>query len=295
VTAVTLLLVGLGTNFFFYASYETGMSNPLNFFWFAVSTWAATRWLQNHRWTESLILGMAFGFIGLVRPTDLVFGIFIAILFLASVKTITPGAVRKRLMVQAMIAAIVALLLFSIQLFYWKWVSGHWLLDSYPGEHFDFTRPHIFDGLFSYKKGWYVYTPIALFATLGIVQLWLRDRLLAIAVITFFVINVYITFSWEMWWYGGGFGARSMLQTLALMAFPLAALVEWILRRWGRKPFVISLFIIVAALLIGLNLFQSYQYDETILHWENMDRNSYWKTFGKTHISQEEFKQLYGE
>jgi hypothetical protein len=295
VTSITLLLIALGTNFFYYSSYETGLTHPLNFFWFAFGSWAATRWLRNYRWTDVMLSGIAGGFIGLVRPTDLVFGLFIAVLFLATIARLESTKQKKRLFVQAIAAVVIALLILSIQLIYWKWISGKWMVDSYPGEHFDFSHPHITDGLFSYKKGWYVYTPVAFFATMGIVTLWLRDRLLATAIAAFLVINIYITFSWQQWWYGGSFGARPMIPTLALLALPLAALVETVLAKWRRNRFVLTAFIISGLFFLSLNIFQSHQYDHNVLHWDRMSKETYWKTFGRSRLSHEEFVRLYGE
>jgi hypothetical protein len=295
VTSITLLLIALGTNYFYYAGFEMGMSHPLNFFWFAFAIWAATKWLQNFKWKDAVFLGIAMGFIGLVRPTDLVFSIFIALLFLSSQPGVQSLIQRRRLFLQAIAAVVLALIILSIQLLYWKWISGNWFVDSYQGEHFDFRHPHILDGLFSYKKGWFIYTPIALFATLGIGPLWRRDKWLAIAIAAFWILNVYLTFSWEVWWYGGGFGARSLIQSLALLALPMAALVDFILVKWRTNRFLLSAFIIVGLFFLSLNLFQSYQYDQNILHWDRMSKETYWKTFGRTKLSREEFIKLYGE
>ena len=44
------------------------------------------------------------------------------------------------------------------QLLYWKSVSGDFLHYTYGGEGFVFSRPQLMNVLFSFKKGWLVYT-----------------------------------------------------------------------------------------------------------------------------------------
>jgi hypothetical protein len=295
VTAITLLLVGLGTNYLYYAAIESGFTHPLNFFWFAFGTWALTRWLRDGRWRDAALLGLACGFIALVRATDLVFGVFVAVLLVARWMQLSAVPDRRRLLMQALLVVGIMIALFSIQMGYWKWATGHWLFDSYRGEYFNFAQPHILDGLFSYRKGWFVYTPLALFATLGIVVLWRRDRALGLALAAFWLLNVYVVFSWVEWWYGGGFGARAMAQSMAVLSLPLAALVNALRARLRTRPFLALFPCSIAAFLVLLQVFQTFQYAHGILHWDRMSKDTYWKTFGKTSITPEEFKTLYGE
>ncbi len=151
-------------------------------------------------------------------------------------------------------AAITTGLIGSLQLVYWKYYSGHWFVYSYEDQGFSFLRPHLINGLFSFKKGWLVYTPIMVFAILGLLPLYVRHRKVFWAVLVFSGINVYITFSWDIWWYGGSFGQRAMVQSYAVWLIPFAAFLQWAFQHKGRwLPFIP-----LAGICIWLNLLQTY-------------------------------------
>ena len=61
------------------------------------------------------------------------------------------------------------------QMIYWKEMTGRWLYFSYGSdERFFFGDPAIIKGLFSYRKGLFIYTPLLLFAFAGVISLWLK-------------------------------------------------------------------------------------------------------------------------
>jgi hypothetical protein len=95
------------------------------------------------------------------------------------------------------------------------------------------------------------------------------------------LINVYIVFSWSVWYYGGGFGARAMVQSYAVMLFPLGAFFTYQLQRrfltWG-----------VGALLVFfmvLNLFQIWQYNHRMYSTEGMTPYVYKLLFFNPHVT----------
>ena len=107
-------------------------------------------------------LGLISGLLFLVRPTNILF--FITFLLYKIEKKLF--SIKKRLfwLVQhyknLIITIFTAALIGSIQFFYWKWVTGDWFFNSYVGEQFYFNQPRIIEFLFSYRKGWLIYTPI---------------------------------------------------------------------------------------------------------------------------------------
>ncbi len=143
----------------------------------------------------------------------------------------------------------------SIQLFYWKTVTGDWFFYSYQNETFSFSKPHFIDGLFSARKGWLVWTPLMALALAGFWPFFRRKRALFGLLALHTALNLWITFAWDCWWYGGSIGQRAMVQSYAMLALPLAAFVEWASERdWRRLVFVPT-----AAFLVFLNLFLIYQ------------------------------------
>ena len=80
-----------------------------------------------------------------------------------------------------------------------------------------------------------------------------------------------------------------MIESLVILALPLAALTERILRSGYLLK---SVFILILVTGISLNLFQSWQYNKAIIHWDSMNKKYYWKVFGKTKISDEDLNLL---
>ena len=183
-----------------------------------------------------------------------------------------------------------AVLIGSIQLFYWKSVSGDWLFYSYdnPGEGFRFFPPYIMDFLFSFRKGWFVYTPLMIFAFAGFYTLYKRHRAWFPAVVVFVLLDLWIVSSWSCWWYAGGsFSSRAMIPAYVLLAVPLASLLEVIAeKRWKWIAIVLGVFI------VALNLFQSWQFETGIIDRERMTLKYYGAIFGKTDVDREKLDTL---
>ncbi len=183
---------------------------------------------------------------------------------------------------------ITAFLVGMIQLTYWKLSSGNWLYYSYQDEGFEFTKSQIGNGLFSYKKGWFVYTPLALLGFIGCVIVYrtVKLRFYLIPFLMYFSLSIYVLFSWRMWYYGGSFGSRVLIESLALLAFPIAAFSDFI---FSQKQILLKwTFTMVFIFGISLNLFQSWQYHNSIIHWDSMNKAYYWRIFGKTKSSEED-------
>lgn len=63
----------------------------------------------------------------------------------------------------------ICLLLVMPQMLYWHYKTGMYIYDSYknPGVGLDYLSPHIINVLFSYRKGWLLYTPVMIFSLIG--------------------------------------------------------------------------------------------------------------------------------
>src|SRR5205085_4794981 len=82
---------------------------------------------------------------------------------------------------------------FIPQMIYWKYITGSWIFFSYQHtEGFDFLQPHIFKVLFSFKKSWFIYTPMIIFAIIGILQLRKYNKPIFFAILVFFLANFYL-------------------------------------------------------------------------------------------------------
>ncbi len=282
VTTFTLVAVFVGTNLFYYTVYEPGMSHGYNFALIAVFLYYTIRWHERPgSWRTTAGLGLLAGLITLVRPTNI---IVLLLFFLWDVDSLK--ALRDRFLYFLRRPALVAfmalcfLLVWVPQFIYWKYVSGMFFYFSYGelGGGFFWHNPQIANILFSYKKGWFVYTPLMLFAFMGIFLLPHRLKGTFVPVLAFQLVNIYILASWWSWWFGGGFGLRAFIDSYAIMAIPFATLVSTLAarRKWIRVPALA-----VLGLLIGFGFFQMRQYRTGAIHYWWMNKEAYWETFLK--------------
>jgi hypothetical protein len=276
---VTLLLVGLGTNLLCYSSQSSTMPHLYGFFLVAALAWLTVRWNEGMELRFAFWLGVVLGLITLVRPTNGVVVLFVLLFGLHRFADLVPHMQRLlRSWPQLLLMAAITVLVWTPQFLYWHAITGKYIYYSYQDEGFFFTHPHLFEGLFGFRKGWLVYTPIMAFALAGFFFMKSRSANARIAILTVVALHIYITLSWWCWWYGGTFGQRSMIDLYPLLALPLAAFVDKV-RTWSNVPRWSAA--ILASLLVGLNMFQTYQFEEGLLHYDALTFRAYIHHFGK--------------
>jgi len=283
--AVAILCISLGTNLYYYTVFEPGFSHPYSFFLFSSILYCTRQWYGQQCTKYLYLLGFLLGLVAVTRPVNIIVAV---IPLLWEVNSLSSLKQRLRSFYTHKKAISISLFLFlcmlSLQLAYWKFSSGHWLYFSYKGEGFDFLHPRIRKGLFSYRKGWFVYAPVAFISlTIGIPALWFKNKKLILAIIVFFSILIYVVFSWRNWWYGGGFGCRPLIESMAVLSLPLTALAEKVFS-YRRILFSLSFFVMISGFIV-LNLFQSWQFSVGIIHYDRMSKEYYWRVFGKTKIN----------
>ncbi|MBC6996850.1 hypothetical protein QWY85_04105 [Neolewinella lacunae] len=230
VVALTLLLLVFGTNYLNYAAIDGAMTHNHVFSLYALLLLTTHRFYAKPALGRALLIGACLGLMALTRPTEIVAAI---LPLLWGLNVLRRSAWRERFAFFAtharlLVAAVgVTLAIGSVQLIYWKYVSGDWLVYSYQDQGFDWLRTHFHAGMFSYKAGWLVYTPLMAFGLLGFIPLFRRRPDLFPALFLHAALFIYVAFSWSVWWYGGSLGQRTMVQTYVVFAFPLAAFVQW--------------------------------------------------------------------
>lgn len=277
VVAIVLLCIGIGTNYFNYASIDAALTHNYLFTLIALLVWLTIRWHEKPTRGKSLAIGALVGLAALTRPTEIIVGLIPLLWGWDGFQN--RMAKLWRLRGQLALAALATALVGSIQLLYWKSATGQWLVYSYQDQGFSFLSPHLSNVLFSYKKGWLVYTPLMSLALAGFAFLW-KKKELCWPVLLFFLLNTWIVASWDIWWYGGSFGQRAMVQSYALLAFPLAALMAE-KRLW-------PVWIPAVVFGIALNLFQTVQAHNGALDAENMNKAYYWHIFFNPEVTVED-------
>lgn len=290
VTAIVLLLIGLGTNLFWYATLEPGMPHVYDFALASILIWLTINWYHGITVFKTIAIGLVIGLVTLIRPINLIFVFFFLFYRISVAKDLKNRFLFfKKHYVHLVLIVLVAFLLLIPQIVYWKLVTGHFIYYSYGKEAFFFLHPHLIDVLFSFRKGWYVYTPVMFFATLGFVMLFKKYRALFWPVFILFVVYLYIVASWWSWWYGGSLGQRALIDIYPFMALPMAALVQWIDKRKGWIKVTLLVFIFLTGLM---GAFHNIQYYYGAIHWDSMTKEAYVNSFGRVHPSKQFTKYL---
>lgn len=288
-TAITLLVIGLATNLFFYTVIEPPKSHAYSFSLVALLILLVIRWYGTGSWRHAILIGVVAGMILLVRPSNL---LLLLVVFLWGIGTWDDLRNRLRFFLKGwpklMVMALIAVLVLSPQLIYWEITTGQLIFYSYDQERFFFDQPHIIKGMFGYRNGWLVYTPVMVFSLAGMIVGYRKYRRLIMPVAIVWLINVYLIFSWWCWWYASAFGLRAMIDSYALLAFPLTAFTAWTLR---KHIMIRTVYLTLIAFFIFLNIFQTHQYYTGAIHWGSMTREAYWDSFLRKQPS-ERFKSL---
>ncbi len=281
VTALTCFTMVVGTNLLHYTTSESTMSHAYNFSLIAVFMYFSIKWYENPKFKNTIILGLIFGLICLIRPTNIIVILFFILWKVTSVKEMKVRIIhllKRYKMIMIMIAGF--FIIWAPQIIYWEYVTGQWFYFSYGDERFYFLDPQILNGLFSYRKGWLLYTPVMVLALAGIPILRRKYKELFIPVLIYTLLNIYVILSWWVWWYGGGFGLRAFIDSYAILAIPFAAIITWAIKKKIIYHFL-TLFIVFV--LIAFSVFQTQQYFNVAIHWDSMNKAAYWETFGRVY------------
>ncbi len=239
-SAVLLAFFGLPT--WYYTFWGTSYSHIIQL---ALLTAAMMFFMRAHSrrsWRSLVASGALFGFAALTRID--------ALLFLIPFPVVTLVIFPQR--IKAIISFLFpALSIFSVQIFLWWMMFGQLLPPStYTFSEFSFPPPHAIDVLFSGVRGYFVWSPVALFGVIGLL-LTFRDqkrRIWGFCGVSLLIIYALFYGAWRMWWGGGTMGQRFLIPLFPFITLGIAHFLESIrmYNVWIRR--IICVFITGAAL-----------------------------------------------
>ncbi|MCC6600341.1 MAG: hypothetical protein IT223_06665 [Crocinitomicaceae bacterium] len=292
ISALALILILAGSNYFIQVS--RGLTTPHNYLFtlYALFLLAVIRWHKQPAYRTTALMIAPLGLACLARPTEMV-AIVIPVLWGCN----STSEIRQRIKIlfskqrSFTLFAIALLMLIALpQFIYWKMTTGHWLYMSYsnPAEGLDFLSPHTINFLFSFRKGWFIYTPLMLISLTGFFFLYKKKKNIFWPLIVFFILNLYVLSSWSCWWYAQCFSQRAMVQSLPVMALLMGFTLSWISeKKW---------YAITGGVLISLaflqTLFFQWQYEHRILDQWRMTSEYFWAVFGKTSVTDKDKELL---
>ncbi|MEP7103778.1 MAG: hypothetical protein ABI721_03655 [Candidatus Dojkabacteria bacterium] len=281
---LTLISIIFGTNLFHYGTYDSIFSHAYSFFLFACFLYLLPLWFEKTKdYRYPFLLGLVSGLIILVRPTNIILPIIFFSLYNIHFNILFKDLKEKisvliKLWRNFFLMIFVSFLVLIPQFIYWKVITGNFLIFSYHGEGFDFTHLETLNVLFSIRKGLFFWSPILIFGILGIGLLKNKLKGWMLGVIIFLIINCLIISSWSSWYYGGGFGHRAFIESLAVLAIPLAAFFEKILAMKNKR--LRYLILLITALLVILSIYTTFKYWDGSISIDGTTLGTYFKIFG---------------
>ncbi len=273
---LVLLCCVFGTNLLYYTIGEPGLSHIYSFAFINMLVYYVRQYFRK---AESIYLiwsGMVLGMILLIRPINII--ILPAMFLLADDKEnfLQRISALKHKIPVLLIAFFCVVLLLGIQSGIYFIQTGKLWIYSYGNETFYFGRPEMWNILFSYKKGLFLYTPMYLISLAGLIIMFRKQKWTVIFTLLFLLFFTYVVSCWWNWWYGGSFSSRVYVDILVFFMLPLAYLLQAARKKLHKILLIFALFLIVALCQI-----QTYQYRYYIIHWENMTKEKYWDNFLK--------------
>lgn len=284
VVSQVLILIILATNALHYFAIDAGMSHGYIFFLYAAMLFVTQRWHESPKPRWAFLIGLVFGLALISRPTEIVM-IFIPLLWNTGDKAIArrKWTVVKYNWKQLVILAVAVLIAVLPQIIYWKIATGS--LFHAHGSRWDFFAPH-WRVLFGWEKGWFIYTPITIFCIAGF--FFAKGKAFFRPMLITGLASIWIVIAWHDWRYGGSYSTRALIQVYPLFALALGSIVY----KLGRTKAMAWIIPIVAGWLVFVNLFQVWQYNRMIIHYDDMNRPYYASIFLDPNPEPEDMSKL---
>ncbi len=271
---LTLMAAVFGTHLFYYTVVEPGMSHVYSFAFICMFLYFSRSFFSSFHKNHIPLLAAILAIVILIRPVNALI-VFILPFVAGDRETFKNGlaaVLQDKLTLAIGFGVFLAIL--SIQPIIYKLSAGSFFVYSYGTESFNFLSPHLFDILFSYRKGLFLYTPLLLLSLTGGYFLWKSSRYAFYAWFGFLVLITYVFSSWWMWYYGGSFSSRVYVEYIPLFMVLLALSLKGIRSKRARH-----LYVTLIVLLVVVCQVQTYQYRYYQIHWSDMTKEKYWNVF----------------
>ena len=284
IVSISILLILFATNLFYYTYKESEMTHGYLFFLFSLFIYHVLKWRQTNKTKYVYYFSFIAGLVTLIRPTEILILIFPLLIYVVSFSDFKARIIEiKNLKWKLVIAIFLFMIPIIPQLIFWKIHTGQFLFFSYGSqEGFFFNDPKFYSVLFAWRKGWLLYTPVMISFIFGLIYLFVKRRDLFFSITIYFIINLYLISSWWDWGYGGAFGMRALVQCYAFFIIPIAFFINWIFIEYKNiflKILYSVFFLTFVASCSYLNIFQTYQFKNSLFHWDSMTKESYFYVF----------------
>jgi hypothetical protein len=259
IAAFITVVIALGTNLIFFTVVEPSMTHVYSFALitgFVLTTYKLFHDYKPKWFVKSLLL---YTLIILIRPTNAL--ILLLVPFIAGSsetlkQTFQIVISEKKTLIRGFIQA---LILLAVPVVLWYLQTGKFLVYTYGDEKLNFFHPNMLNILFSFNRGWFLYTPAALVSIFGFAWLYRHDKYRFYWLAGFLLTFIYVVSCWWVWYYASKCGQRIFIDIYVVVALLLLFLFNY-LQTTAKK----RLFSALLILLVSLNLVQFYQHAKWI-------------------------------
>lgn len=289
VTSILLIMLVFGTNYLNYAAIDITITHSILFTIYALLLLTIHKYYAKPNRRTAIYIGLLCGLAILVRPSEM---IVLLLPLLWGIESISATAFKKQFSflkaqwVDIIVVAFMVMLIGSIQIGYWWYVTGSPVVYSYDDKTFSWLSPHTWKYLTSSTSGWLRYNPIVLFVFIGI-PFFVKYGKNKVAILTFFILNLYIISAWDIWWYSG-IGGRAMVQSYTISLLIAGTLIDSILKRRKATLIAVPFFL----LFIYVNIWVHYHAHRATNLYDSihMSNSYYWSVIGRWKTDKEKIK-----
>jgi hypothetical protein len=286
IAGFTLLALFFCSNLYCYTFLYPFMPHASMFALNCILIYLTIRWYESAKIKHLYLIALLFGLSVLIRPSNFTVAIIPALWGVFSFNTLKQRILfwKKLPLLNIMIAMLLFLLPYSLQILHWKYVTGEFLYDGYNGESFFLSDPKLFKQWFSFRTGWLIYSPFMVFSVFGFITLYRYFKPAFYSIVIYTVVTFYLLSCWWAWSFAGSFGMRAYIDSYGFLAIPLATFLNYC----KIRKVVISGLAFLAVTTGIMNIVQTSQYKITIIHWSDNTFETYKLVFMKKSLTDEE-------
>jgi len=287
--ALIILIFSFASTLMYYAVIYGAFSHIYSFFCISWFFYFITRLskgeLKKH---EIILLFFSSALICAIRPVNMLVFLLVPFFFenFSHLKLKFTSLLSKNKKVLS-VAVLFSFIPFLLQSLSWHEQTGDWIVWSYKNEGFNFSSPHLFDFLFSYNYGLFIYCPLLLISLCGIFFMYKENKWKFLWVALFLLSTWYVLSSWWCWYYGEGLGIRAAVDLFLVFILLLVYLLKGI----SDYKVLRKIFVFFILLCIPLNFIYSYQYYSHIINPNSMTGEKFRYVFLRTG---DEYKNCFG-
>lgn len=258
---IAAALLFVATNVYFYAVREPMMSHNYALFLIGLYAYCSLRVLDGPRGAHVLLLVLSGALIVLVRQLN-VFSLLFPLLVAGSkdrVRLFFSNLLSKRASLISGLA--LGMLPWALQMIYWHWTTGEAITFTYgkKGEGFEWDK--MVPGLvvLGVRNGWLVYTPLMIAVMTMLIRRAWQGIAPARTVLLLTCITWLLYSAWWSWHLGSGYGHRGFIDLYALLAVPLAWLIQAVMSR-GLIWRMTAAITVIALVQLNMGLIERYDW-----------------------------------